>query len=212
MDSPKSAPEKPRSFEYKYCPCCATELKFSPKVNRMHCDDDKGGCGWVHWNSPQPVASALIPFPERFIGRLDVKGPFDFDIEEYRDTVRTGVVLIRRGIQPFIGRWAMPGGFVNEKETPRAAGVREAKEETGLDVEMERVIHPCNPLPGILNQVVIPWVARPIDGQMIAGDDAMDVGIFGPNNLPDICFTSHIKTVRDWFDGKYGSISGKKGY
>jgi 8-oxo-dGTP diphosphatase len=45
------------------------------------------------------------------------------------------VVLIRRKNQPFKGRYALPGGFVDDGETVEAACAREAKEETGLDVK-----------------------------------------------------------------------------
>lgn len=210
--TPETKVNKAPGFEFKFCPCCTKELTYSPKVDRNACDADDGGCGFVHWDSPVPVVAGLIPFPERFIGQEMVEGPFDFDIDEYRDVTRTGIVLIQRGIEPFQGRWAFPGGFLNRKETPRAGVVREIDEETGLLVEVEKVIHPCNPLPGRLNQVVIPWLARPVGGRMRAGDDAQNIGIFGKDNLPDLCFTSHIKTIQDWFAGKYGTITGRKAY
>ena len=46
-----------------------------------------------------------------------------------------GLVLIRRGQPPFVGRWALPAGFIEEDESVEQAAVRECKEETGLDVE-----------------------------------------------------------------------------
>lgn len=50
------------------------------------------------------------------------------------------VVLIRRKNPPFKGSYALPGGFVEEDETVEAACAREAKEETGLDVQQLRLV------------------------------------------------------------------------
>ena len=51
-----------------------------------------------------------------------------------------GIVLIRRGTDPYKGMWALPGGFVEIGETVENAAVREAKEETNLDVEIMHLV------------------------------------------------------------------------
>src|SRR5262245_22637419 len=53
---------------------------------------------------------------------------------------RLNVLLVRRGVPPFEGRWAIPGGFVREAESLEAAALRELEEETGVrDVYLEQL-------------------------------------------------------------------------
>jgi 8-oxo-dGTP diphosphatase len=50
------------------------------------------------------------------------------------------IILIERGNDPFKGRAALPGGFVEYGETVETAAIREAKEETGLDIRLDRLV------------------------------------------------------------------------
>jgi 8-oxo-dGTP diphosphatase len=95
-------------------------------------------------------------------------------IIEYPDG---SIVLIRRGREPFLGRWALPGGRVEIGETVEQAAIREAKEETGLEVNLDRLIgvfsEPGRDPRG--HSVTIVFHATPISGVPKASSDADEV-------------------------------------
>jgi 8-oxo-dGTP diphosphatase len=73
------------------------------------------------------------------VRRIDVQVTVDLVIFALRDS-ELQVLLVRRGIPPFEGRWALPGGFIHEDESLDAAARRELEEETGVrDVYMEQL-------------------------------------------------------------------------
>lgn len=96
-----------------------------------------------------------------------------------------GVVLIRRGNEPFEGRWALPGGFVEVGETVEEAAVREAEEETGLEVEIERLVgvysEPDRDPRG--HNVSVAFLARVKGGDLEAATDASEVAVLDPRTV-----------------------------
>jgi len=98
-----------------------------------------------------------------------------------------GLVLVKRKLEPCRGQWAMPGGMVDEGETTEAAAIREAKEETGLDVKLlniERVLsEPKRDPRG--RSISIVYRAEPVGGELRADDDAEDAQYFrkAPDNI-----------------------------
>ncbi|MDP8939051.1 MAG: NUDIX hydrolase [Actinomycetota bacterium] len=96
-----------------------------------------------------------------------------------------GVVLIRRGTDPYEGMWALPGGFVEVGETVENAAVREAKEETNLDVELERLVgvysEPDRDPRG--HNVSVTFLARIAGGDPEAATDADEVAILDPSDV-----------------------------
>jgi len=91
------------------------------------------------------------------------------------------VLLVRRGREPALGKWSIPGGLVQVGETVEAAAMREAKEECGLTVRLEGLV-------GVVNRIIpdaagrvqyhyvlIDFLARAEAGELAAGSDASEV-------------------------------------
>lgn len=100
------------------------------------------------------------------------------------------VLLIQRGQAPLLGEWSLPGGVLECGETLREATVREAREETGLEVETvemlgvyERII-PSADGRTRYHYVLIDFLCRPAGGDLKAGSDAADVRWVTREELP----------------------------
>jgi 8-oxo-dGTP diphosphatase len=100
------------------------------------------------------------------------------------------VLLIRRGRPPYEGSWALPGGFVEYGETTEAACMRETREETGLQVEVEGICgvysRPDRDPRG--HTVSVVYRCRPLSGEPVGGDDAAEARWFDPAELKSISF------------------------
>ena len=95
------------------------------------------------------------------------------------------VVLIKRKYDPFKGCWAIPGGFIEYGERVEEAVVREAKEETGLEVEIERLVgvysDPARDPRG--HVVSVCFLCKAVGGELAAETDACDVREFKVDEL-----------------------------
>jgi 8-oxo-dGTP diphosphatase len=113
-----------------------------------------------------------------------------------------GIVLIKRKNPPF--GWALPGGFVDYGETLEAAAVREAREETSLEVTLVRQFHSySDPARDTrLHTITMVFIAR-AEGEPKAADDAAETGVFVRENLPDKIVFDHREILEDYFRSKY---------
>lgn len=115
------------------------------------------------------------------------------------------VVLIRRKNEPFKGKLAIPGGFVNEGELIEDRAVKEAKEETSLDVRLEQILGvysiPDRDPRGHLMTTV--FIAKPISGEVKGGDDAAEASWFKIDDkiLNELSF-DHKKILKDYLKWK----------
>ena len=100
------------------------------------------------------------------------------------------VLLIRRGINPFKGKWALPGGFLRNDETAREGALRELLEEAGLKTltigELGVFSDPDrDPRERVLT---IAWYALVKPASVVGGDDADEAAWFPVDSLPELAF------------------------
>ncbi len=108
------------------------------------------------------------------------------------------IVLIKRKNEPFKDHYALPGGIVEYGERVEDALVREVKEETGLDVEIHRLV-------GVYSDpnrdprghfVSVCFIAVPKGGRLRADSDAKEIALFGLDEIPKLAF-DHNRMIED---------------
>jgi ADP-ribose pyrophosphatase YjhB (NUDIX family) len=159
--------------DFRYCPRCGGALDLRAlkdgEPSRLVC----GACAFVFYLDPKVAACT--------ISMLD-----------------GGIVLLRRSIEPAVGKWVFPGGFVDRGESVSAAAVRETLEEVNLKVSLTGILDVYS-FPGS-QVVVIVYAAEITGGEMLACDECDEVKTFPPESLPwaDLAFESTRAALRDY--------------
>jgi len=113
-------------------------------------------------------------------------------------TLDGGIVLLKRGVEPALGKWVFPGGYVDRGESVRDAAVRETKEESQLDVKLGPLLnvysYPRSP------NVIVVYTAEVIGGELTAADESVEARIFSSNELPwrELAFDSTKDALNDY--------------
>jgi ADP-ribose pyrophosphatase YjhB (NUDIX family) len=123
----------------------------------------------------------------------------DIIIEIDREDGKEGIVLIERKNPPY--GWALPGGFVDYGESLEEAAIREAKEETSLDIQLKNQFHTYSdperdPRQHTISSV---YVAK-AQGKPKAQDDAKEIGVFTEEEINFPLAFDHQKILRDYFE------------
>ncbi|HSP92407.1 MAG TPA: NUDIX domain-containing protein, partial [Vicinamibacterales bacterium] len=106
----------------------------------------------------------------------------------------------RRAIEPGYGRWVFPGGYVDRGEKLEDAAIREAREECGLEVELDELVS-LHSYRG-KTPIVIVWAARAVGGELkVADEESLEVRTFTAENVPwdDLAFESTGEALRVYF-------------
>lgn len=150
--------------EIAYCPLCGNSLSTHMYIDkpRRTCPS----CGYIHFTDPKVGVGVLVVADQK-------------------------VLLVRRAMDPEQGKWSIPAGFLDRGEDPKVTAVREAWEETNLEVSIEALVDVFyNPPEEGGASVFILYRANLIGGKAKAGDDADAVGFFGAEELPELAFAS----------------------
>lgn len=164
-----------------FCPQCghATVKRVVEGRELDVCPD----CGHIQWRNPVVATMVIVETPG-------------------------GIILGRRAIDPGRGLWCLPGGFVNDDEHPERAAERECEEEiaTGVDLIGLMGIYHVTRGDGTGMIALAYRAVLSGDGAPQAGHEMLEVGVFAPDNLPEVAFESHRKAIGDYMQ----SVGGRR--
>ncbi len=108
------------------------------------------------------------------------------------------ILMVKRDIDPMMGRWSFPSGYVDRGEVVEEAAAREVREETNVEVELERLL-------GVYSGrgapvVLVAYAARVLGGEARAGDETQAVAWFTLDTLPPLPFPHDDEIIQAWRD------------
>jgi ADP-ribose pyrophosphatase YjhB (NUDIX family) len=162
---------------YRFCPRCGGSLEArllrAGEPPRLVCT----ACGFVFYLDPKIAVGTIIR------------------TEQHR------LVLVRRAIEPGYGKWVFPGGYVDRGEPLTVAAIREAREESGLDVRLD----------GLVNiysyprraPVIVVYAATAIGGSLCCDDEGLETAEVETDAIPwkELAFRSTEEGLRDYLAG-----------
>jgi 8-oxo-dGTP diphosphatase len=160
--------------DFRFCPVCGGALE-----SRSLRDGDPArlvctACGFVFYLDPKLAVGTIITD------------------EQNR------VVLVKRAIDPGYGKWVFPGGYVDRGEEVRAAAVREAREETGLEIRLDRLINIYSYAGRV--PVIVVYSATMMGGCLGCDDEGLEARFFEPETIPweELAFRSTREALQEF--------------
>ncbi len=148
--------------KWLYCPLCKGNL--TKKDTFFECVN----CNQHYYRNPLPSVAVFV-------------------MNEKKD-----ILLVKRGIEPGRGKWALPSGFIESGECPEQTALRELKEETGLNGRIKDMLGVYIENTNVYGDILLlGYQAEITGGKLSANSDAFDVKFFPKNSLPPIPFLSH---------------------
>lgn len=155
-----------------FCQVCGHAMHDQTAHGRMRrvCS----ACGYIHFDDPKVAAVVFIEH-------------------------EAAVLLVRRAMNPERGKWALPAGYIDNGEDPRAAAAREVFEETGLRVDITHLID-VEGGPGTAGASIVICYAGCITGGTAIPQDDVDAILWyhAGDPLPELAFSSTHRLLTTW--------------
>jgi ADP-ribose pyrophosphatase YjhB (NUDIX family) len=167
-----------RALAMKFCSDCAHPIsRLIPQDDtreRFVCTE----CGVVHYQNPKMVVGSIPIWEEQ--GQVQI-------------------LLCRRAIEPRLGYWTLPAGFMENNETTMDAASRETEEEAGARIQLHGLFSLLN-VPHV-HQVHLFYRATLLDLNYAAGVESLEVKLFTEADIPwdEIAFPTVTHTLRFLF-------------
>jgi ADP-ribose pyrophosphatase YjhB (NUDIX family) len=141
----------------KYCTHCGQKLvrqiPADESVVRAVCS----ACDAVHYENPKIITACIVNWQGQ-------------------------VLLCRRAIEPRVGSWTLPAGYMELNETMEQAALREAREETGANIRLD-ALYSVFDIEHI-NQVYITYRGTMTSADIVVGSECLEVRLFDPEDIP----------------------------
>ena len=159
---------------FRFCPVCGGGLEArtlkTGEPDRLVCTR----CGFVFYLDPKVAVGTII--------------------EDHNGHI----VLVRRAIEPGYGKWVFPGGYVDRGEEVQVAAVREAREEAGLEIRIDRLVDVYS-YPGRA-PVIIVYAATMVGGCLGCDEESLEAKFFARDAIPwdELAFRSTSEALREF--------------
>jgi ADP-ribose pyrophosphatase YjhB (NUDIX family) len=159
----------------KFCSACAHPVALSIPQGDNRPRHVCSHCGLIHYENPKMVLGSIPVWDE------------DGEMR---------ILLCKRAIEPRLGYWTLPAGFMENNETTAEAAIRETVEEAGANIQLHELFSLLN-VPHV-HQVHMFYRATLLDLNYEAGIESLEVRLFSANEIPwdDIAFQTVSHTLR----------------